>query len=72
MTYVRRCNAEERKAIIRMSRFYDRKYRGVVDPAGEEPAMGTLEERLDIIIRRLGGRAQLRRVYDVEDFRVAQ
>jgi hypothetical protein len=50
MSYTTRCNAEERKAFKRQATHHA----GVIDPV-EEPALGTLEQRLDIIFKRHGG-----------------
>lgn len=48
----KRCNAEQRKAFNRRAPYQ----RACFGAQPGEPALGTLEQRLAIIIRRLGGK----------------
>lgn len=59
---IRRCNAAERAA-------FKAKRIGGIDHTsqGQEPALGSVDERLSILIRRLGGRTSpLPRLTDAE------
>ena len=62
---ITRLNAEERKAIGQITSSWP-----ASSPSGRcvEPAMGTLGERLDILIRRHGGLTRLSTMYDVTRF----
>lgn len=56
----RRLNAEERQGFAAYARGIDRyvsRYQQLDTP--REPALGTLEERLNIIIKRQGGRLSI-------------
>lgn len=58
----RRCNAAERAA-FKVKRIHG------IDPRtqGQEPALGSVDERLGILVRRLGGRtAPLPRLTEAE------